>query len=48
MTFKFEDLKVYQLSLIVIDEIYELTIKFPKDEVFGLSSQLKRAVTSIA
>ena len=28
--------------------IYEVTEKFPKDEIFGLSSQLKRAATSIS
>ncbi len=28
-------------------EIYQLTLNFPKEEVFGLTSQLKRAVVSI-
>lgn len=28
-------------------EIYQLTLNFPKEEVFGLASQLKRAVVSI-
>ena len=46
--FKFEDLNVYQKTLDIIDEVYELTKKFPKEEVFGLTSQLKRAVVSIA
>lgn len=48
MKFKFEELKVYQFSLDIVDEIYDLTLKFPLDEKFGLTSQLKRAVLSIA
>ena len=46
--FKFEELKVYQKSLNIIDEIYKTTKNFPNNEVYGLTSQLKRAVTSIA
>ena len=47
-TFKFEELKVYQNALNVIDEIYNLTSNFPVDEKFGLTSQLNRAIVSIA
>jgi len=36
--------KAYELTLLV----YKETEKFPKSEVFGLSSQLRRAVVSIA
>ena len=46
--FRFEDLNVYQKTLDVIDKVYKLTERFPKDEVFGLTSQLKRASVSIA
>ena len=46
--FKFEDLNVYQKSLDVVDKVYELTKRFPKEEAFGLTSQLKRASVSIA
>jgi len=31
----------------LVDEIYLLTVDFPKSELFGLSSQIKRASTSI-
>lgn len=48
MKFKFEDLKVYQKSLDFVDAVYEATGKFPKEEIYGLSSQLRRASTSIA
>ncbi len=44
----FEKLNVYQRSLDIIDKIYQITKKFPKDELFSLTSQLKRASVSIA
>ena len=46
--FKFEELRVYQKSLAFIDEVYEITKDFPKDERFGLTSQYRRAAHSIA
>lgn len=46
--FKFEDLKVYQKALAFIDETYKVTGQFPKEELYGLSSQYKRASISIA
>lgn len=45
--FKFEDLKVYQKALDFIDSAYSITEKFPKNEDYALSSQFKRASTSI-
>jgi len=45
--FNFEKLEVYQESLILSDEIYKMTKKFPSKEVFGLTSQLRRAAVSI-
>ena len=46
--FDFEELKVYQKSLLFIDFVYVLTSKFPKNELFGLTSQFRRAANSIA
>lgn len=43
----YEKLIVYKRSLDVVDYVYELTNKFPKEELFGLTSQLRRAATSI-
>lgn len=48
MGFKFEELNVYQESLVFIDQIYQITNVFPKDELFGLTNQLRRAAISIA
>src|SRR6478736_6546076 len=46
--FNFEKLLVYQKALDYIDFVYLITEKFPKDEIFGLTSQFKRAANSIA
>lgn len=46
--FKFEELRVYQETLQFIDDIYVITQKFPNDELFALTNQLKRAAVSIA
>ena len=43
----FENLRVYQRGLDLVDNIYQLTDKFPKEEIFGLANQLKRATVSI-
>ncbi len=40
-------LDVYAKGLGVVGEVYNLTKGFPKEELFGLTSQLRRAVTSI-
>lgn len=45
---EYSDLIVWQKSMDLVDSIYEITKSFPRDEVFGLISQLRRASTSIA
>ncbi len=46
-SFDFEDLKVYQKSLDYIDFVYEITKDFPKEEIFFLANQFRRASVSI-
>lgn len=46
--FKFEGPKVYRLALDYIDRVYDITAKLPRSEEYNLSSQMKRAATSIA
>ncbi|SRR5581483_3463196 len=48
MSFKFEHLDVWKLSLDYIDVIYDLANKLPDNEKFNLNSQITRAATSVA
>jgi four helix bundle protein len=43
----YRELKVWQLGMQLAKDVYLLTQRFPKHEVYGLSSQLQRAATSI-
>ena len=47
MQFNFEKLSVYKKSNEFVNEIYLLTKKYPREEMFGLISQLRRAAVSI-
>ena len=42
-----KDLVVWQKSIEFVAKIYETTNNFPKEELFGLTSQLRRAAISI-
>ncbi len=44
----YRKLKIYQRAISVAVEVYKLSRGFPKDETYGLMSQLRRAVTSIS
>jgi four helix bundle protein len=43
----YRDLTVWQLSMDLVDAIYDMTENFPKREIFGLSAQMRRAAVSI-
>ncbi|MFA7681648.1 MAG: four helix bundle protein [Candidatus Peribacteraceae bacterium] len=43
----FTELNAWKAGMDLVEEIYRLTAKFPKEEQFGLSSQIKRACASI-
>ncbi len=48
MGFKFEKLIIWQKAMDFGESINNLTIKFPKKELYNLSSQITRAADSIA
>ena len=48
MEFKFEKLIIWQKAMDFGENVYRLTSKFPKEEMYNLSSQIRRAVDSIA
>lgn len=43
----FTDLRVWQAGHGLVLEIYKITKTFPKDEMFGLTNQIRRASVSI-
>ncbi|MBA7677985.1 hypothetical protein ES703_86252 [subsurface metagenome] len=43
----FRDLNVYKLAIELQQEIYELTKKFPKEELYSLTDQMRRSSRSI-
>lgn len=43
----FKDLKVWQKGIELVKEIYKITNGFPREERYGLTSQLRRAAISV-
>jgi len=43
----FKELIVWQRSLELVIEIYKITNEFPQSEMFGLSSQMRRAAVAV-
>lgn len=46
--YSFEKLEVWKLSRFLTVEIYKLVKSFPREEIYGLSSQIRRASLSVA
>lgn len=44
----YKELKVWQMAIDLAEAIYQLTSSFPKEEKYGLISQLRRASVSVA
>ena len=42
-----KDLRVWQQSIDLVFSVYLMTKSFPKDELFGLVSQMRRAAVSV-
>ena len=47
MSFKFENLIIWQKSMDLDEEMNLLAKRFPKEEIYNLSSQLRRAADSV-
>jgi four helix bundle protein len=43
----FRNLTVWQRSMTLVEEIYQVTQRFPRAEQFGLTSQIRKASVSI-
>ncbi len=44
---KHHDLKVWQEAMALARDVYRVTGEFPKDELYGLTSQVRRAAVSL-
>jgi four helix bundle protein len=42
-----KELRAWQAAMRLVQEVYVLTATFPKEELFGLSSQMRRAAVSV-
>jgi len=42
-----KDLDIWKLGIELVEEVYKTTSEFPKEEIYGLSSQMRRAAVSI-
>ncbi len=43
----YKDLEVWQTAMALVTEIYKLTKKFPREELYGLTSQIRRSAVSV-
>ena len=43
----FRNLRVWQKGISITEQVYKLSRKFPKEEIYGLTAQIRRAAVSI-
>jgi len=43
----FRDLNIWKLGVEIVEDTYKLTKNFPREELYGLASQMRRAAVSI-
>ena len=43
----FRDLKVWKMGMEIVVDTYGITKKFPKEEIYGIVAQMRRAAVSI-
>lgn len=44
----YRDLKVWQRAMTLAEGCYKLTRQFPRDELYGMTSQVRRSAASVA
>ena len=44
----FTDLKIWQKGIVIAEKCYFLTKTFPKEELYGMTSQIRRSAASIS
>lgn len=44
---RYKNLKVWQRAMDMTESIYRISAAFPKDELFGLTSQIRRSAVSV-
>ncbi|WP_420400105.1 four helix bundle protein [Flagellimonas sp.] len=43
----FQELIIWKKAMDIVEDIYRLSSKFPKEEIYGLTSQIRRSAVSI-
>ena len=43
----YQELETWQVGMKLVSEVYRVTKEFPKEELYGLTNQLRRAVVSV-
>ena len=43
----YRELKVWQKAMEMVTEVYRITQTFPREEIYGLTSQIRRAAVSV-
>lgn len=44
---RFEELKIWQKAMDITEGVYKMSSSFPKEEKYGLTSQIRRCAVSI-
>lgn len=47
MAHKYRDLIAWQKAIAVVSDVYRLTQGFPREEIYGLTAQMRRAAISV-
>ena len=47
MRHNFRKLKIWRVAMEIVDDVYTLTKKYPKEEMFGLTTQSRKAAVAI-